>query len=572
MAPKALFRIKLFALVLALSVTAFITPARAVSAAQESKQDQATVHVHVIKFYLDPLLVPDLQFAKQVLAQYVDDMNFVLQKNTDRRLVFDPETGIVPTTTQPHSDWATPPLPVDGFEIWAHAVRTGSATSYGGYAGIDSSGAGVLAGLKWTRLYDPAHLTPAQVADYWTQINNMLHELAHVFGAGYGEYYRLSSIQDTTSVAPFLNINVFDPSDSFWSDKADFKSDPLLWNPVQVGLLGPYPNREALLNFVQYSHLTAALLNGNYRNAAPSVDLSNMGIKVVDQSGLPLELANVKIWSVPGASPYDAQLLVDGFTDSAGELHFAWGGAANPHNSYDFLRLVKVFKDGHTASAEYVSIYDADIARLVDENPVFTTQVTLSKTVPAPAEVAFADVSSDNFASPWIERLYNAHVTGGCSTDPLRYCPEQVVTRAQMAVFLERSMKGSSFTPAEVSGPVFADVASSYWSAAWIKQLAADGITGGCGNGNYCPEAPVTRAQMAVFLLRAKYGASYTPPAVTAGTGFADVTADHWAAAWIQQLAAEGITGGCGNGNYCPDAPVTRAQMAVFLVKTFDLP
>jgi hypothetical protein len=77
---------------------------------------------------------------------------------------------------------------------------------------------------------------------------------------------------------------------------------------------------------------------------------------------------------------------------------------------------------------------------------------------------------------------------------------------------------------------------------------------------------------MAIFLLKAKYGASYTPPAVGGDTGFGDVDTDHWAAKWIKQLAAEGITGGCGNGNYCPDTPITRAQMAVFLVKTFNLP
>jgi hypothetical protein len=77
---------------------------------------------------------------------------------------------------------------------------------------------------------------------------------------------------------------------------------------------------------------------------------------------------------------------------------------------------------------------------------------------------------------------------------------------------------------------------------------------------------------MAVFLLRARHGAGYTPPAVGAGTGFGDVPTSHWAAAWIKQLAAEGITGGCGGGNYCPEAAVNRAQMAVFLVKTFNLP
>ncbi len=55
-------------------------------------------------------------------------------------------------------------------------------------------------------------------------------------------------------------------------------------------------------------------------------------------------------------------------------------------------------------------------------------------------------------------------------------------------------------------------------------------------------------------------------------TGFADVPVDYWSAAWIKQLAAEGITGGCGNGNYCPEQAVTRAQMAVFLTRTFGPP
>jgi hypothetical protein len=50
------------------------------------------------------------------------------------------------------------------------------------------------------------------------------------------------------------------------------------------------------------------------------------------------------------------------------------------------------------------------------------------------------------------------------------------------------------------------------------------------------------------------------------------VPANHWAAAWIKQLAAEGITSGCAAGSYCPDTPITRAQLAVFLTKTFNLP
>ena len=75
---------------------------------------------------------------------------------------------------------------------------------------------------------------------------------------------------------------------------------------------------------------------------------------------------------------------------------------------------------------------------------------------------------------------------------------------------------------------------------------------------------------MAVFLLRAEHGSAYAVPTPTGV--FTDVPTNYWAAAWIEQLAVEGITGGCGGGNYCPATPVSRDQMAVFLVRTFNLP
>jgi len=74
-----------------------------------------------------------------------------------------------------------------------------------------------------------------------------------------------------------------------------------------------------------------------------------------------------------------------------------------------------------------------------------------------------------------------------------------------------------------------------------------------------------------VFLLRAKYGAAYQPP-VAEGL-FADVPASHPYAPWIEQVAREGIASGCATSpsRFCPDSPVTRAQMAVFLGRAFDL-
>ena len=57
-----------------------------------------------------------------------------------------------------------------------------------------------------------------------------------------------------------------------------------------------------------------------------------------------------------------------------------------------------------------------------------------------------------------------------------------------------------------------------------------------------------------------------------ASTGFSDVAVNYWAAPFIKQLVVDGITSGCGAGVYCPDSNVTRAEMAVLLVKAFNLP
>ena len=183
----------------------------------------------------------------------------------------------------------------------------------------------------------------------------------------------------------------------------------------------------------------------------------------------------------------------------------------------------------------------------------------------------FADVPASYWAQSFIERLYNAGITSGCGTAPLMYCPESTVTRAQMAIFILRGIHGSAYIPPTATGTVFGDVPAGSFAADWIEQLAAEGVTAGCGGGNYCPDATITRAQMAIFLLRGEHGSTYAPPVGT-GTVFGDVPAGSFAADWIEQLAAEGVTSGCGGGNYCPNANVTRAEMAVFLVRTFHLP
>jgi hypothetical protein len=188
--------------------------------------------------------------------------------------------------------------------------------------------------------------------------------------------------------------------------------------------------------------------------------------------------------------------------------------------------------------------------------------------------VIFTDVPATYWAFTWIERLYFAGVTNGCViTIPMSYCPDSNVTRAQMAKFLLSAKHVSGYTPPAVGTSTgFTDVPTTYWAAAWIKELAVEGITGGCTATTFCPDAFVTRAEMAKFLLSAKHVLGYTPPAVGTSTGFADVSITYWAAAWIKELATEGITTIPAGGNYLPDSNVTRAEMAKFLVATFDLP
>ncbi|MBI3174284.1 MAG: S-layer homology domain-containing protein [Chloroflexi bacterium] len=183
----------------------------------------------------------------------------------------------------------------------------------------------------------------------------------------------------------------------------------------------------------------------------------------------------------------------------------------------------------------------------------------------------FSDVGGNSSFWPYIEGIYFAGITGGCATAPdLLYCPTNNVTRAEMAVFLLRAKYGSAYVPPAVGASTgFADVPTSSVYAPWIKQLAAEGVTSGCGGGNYCPNDSVTRAQMSVFLLRTHDGSAYVPPAATGV--FNDVSTSYWAAAWIEELNTRGISTGCGGGAFCPDNNVTREQMAVFLSRTFGI-
>jgi hypothetical protein len=193
---------------------------------------------------------------------------------------------------------------------------------------------------------------------------------------------------------------------------------------------------------------------------------------------------------------------------------------------------------------------------------------------PVPGQT-FADVSASYWAYDQIEQIAARGITTGCGTDNAGrrvFCPERGVTRAEMAVFITRTL-GQANMPA--SGQTFADVPPDYWAYGQIEAFARLGITTGCGVDAlgrllFCPERGVTRAEMAAFLVRAKGQTELTGSAPT----FADVPTGYWAYGWIERFLALNVTTGCGTdeqGNriYCPDRGVTRAEMAVFLIRAY---
>jgi hypothetical protein len=117
---------------------------------------------------------------------------------------------------------------------------------------------------------------------------------------------------------------------------------------------------------------------------------------------------------------------------------------------------------------------------------------------------------------------------------------------------------------------MFADVPASSPFCRWIEELTRRGVVTGCGGANYCPSSAVTREQMAVFVLRT-LDPTLNPPACAPPNLYLDVPETNPFCRWIEELTNRGVVTGCGGGNYCPTAAVTREQMGVFISATFGL-
>jgi hypothetical protein len=184
----------------------------------------------------------------------------------------------------------------------------------------------------------------------------------------------------------------------------------------------------------------------------------------------------------------------------------------------------------------------------------------------------FVDVPTDHPYWADIEILYANGLTGGCSTNPLKFCPDQIMNRGQAAVFNLRANFGSSYGPPTPIHYFKDNWTKGPWAESWAEGMLNTGLSAGCQANppKYCPWDLIPREQAVIFVLRMKYGTSYTPPPAT-GTLFADMTnPSYYATAWAEQAYKDGIISDCGTSTgkplFCPKTPVTRGLGAYMIV------
>ena len=182
----------------------------------------------------------------------------------------------------------------------------------------------------------------------------------------------------------------------------------------------------------------------------------------------------------------------------------------------------------------------------------------------AAEEGPFGDVEGGVYYTEPVGDLAGEGVFDGTECGDGLFCPDEPILRWQMAVWMVRVLDGGD--PAPVDSSRFADVDSEEWYSAHVERMFELDVTKGCGNGtNFCPDRAVKRSQMAAFLALAFNLAEGPDP------GFADVAIDVWYADHVAALAESGITQGCGDGTmFCPDQITTRGQMATFLHRAIN--
>jgi hypothetical protein len=287
------------------------------------------------------------------------------------------------------------------------------------------------------------------------------------------------------------------------------------------------------------------------RSSIPgSMDIGNLFINVVQTYGINLEPT---LYLSGGSESDNQSFWNEGFAAILGIE-----GDFNPNYHQTDDTLANLNMEYYTAFVKAsVGTFAHMTGCLMDDGP----------------QPTFADVPFDHPYHDEIEILYQAGYTDGCATDPLLFCPDRTLNRAEGAVFTVRSVHGAAINPPQPQTQVFTDTFLTDWPVDWVSQLWEDGYTAGCNADPlmFCPWQAYNRAEGSVFALRMKYGIDFVPPTPTGI--FADVSTEDWFIEWVEAAYNEGLIPACQESplQFCPFDSLDRGIAAYMTVQAKGL-
>lgn len=332
-----------------------------------------------VTFYVHPDFLKD-QEMKEIqtnLKGYIDDLNIILAKTTVLRLTFDQNN----VRTDGYSNIAScaDSLIDENFEIDINIDgRSNLGVSHGGTASCDGFNKNriLIKGMAWNRIYSRDEIGKAELEaltpdfdDYYMhQLTTLAHELAHVMGAGYGEYYALN-MDDLTGVLPNLKINQFDENNFYWNSRRSVEKDPLLARP--------YPKGSAILKYARYSGLTSKIINtavqrkgtiqyGHF-TSSPSDAIKKASqpvvVRVIDRDSR-LPVSSCKVGAYRQAMVNSSYVIAEAKTNATGLVRFDIGQEVDGTMGKRFA-LFKANCTGYEPIGDAISKFDLE-ARYVN--------------------------------------------------------------------------------------------------------------------------------------------------------------------------------------------------------------
>jgi len=340
-------------------------------------------YTNVIKFYLHPDLVTDVEAIRTNLIEYVADMNHILAKNTQHQVEYDPDTGLIVQSFAPFNGMELN-APRTNYEIrvWIRYSTFGLSYGDGGYSS-DIDGSAGITSLFWLTVWNPNNIPDYyDFIDYRQQLIALLHGYGQIYGAGLdvGEIWNMAFVTDNTGVPPKSDIKMINNPGFFWN------YNDIYWGPnfTYYGdpMIGAFEtaDRAAMLSLHRYSGLSSTIIRNNYRyysSRPPLASQNGVRTRIMDSvTCRPLDGARVRIWRINPSTSVPTALLVDEVTGTNGTITWNWQ-SQTPNYYGDSIRLIKVSRTGFPTNAAVLTSLDLQATAVFDGYSNLTNEIRM---------------------------------------------------------------------------------------------------------------------------------------------------------------------------------------------------